>query len=296
MLVSQPTFNTINIKQGNNECNVSAWNSKEIYNPELSQLHDFASVIIFWRKIAMSFNNSVFTIKQGNYKTNIANAYIVYDLDAWPKTPLNNFKIKNCLSIVKNSYKEKWVHRGCGITCHGAGSWSLGNDFARYVVNFCFDNSLSSHADDCQSNFLVIGKGPTYGVHESFVSPEKKFSFKFGEAHTKFCLCLLYNHDNICCIKFSKANTKLCLSFRYNNDNSYLFANGKEIYMFKSDNKNVNFPTQFWLESLSNKFAAIDSREVSLKGNVYNFSVDYNPINKSNMLNIYKHLMVKDNT
>ena len=47
MLVSQPTFNTINIKQGNNECNVSAWNSKEIYNSELSQLHDFASVIIF---------------------------------------------------------------------------------------------------------------------------------------------------------------------------------------------------------------------------------------------------------
>ena len=75
-----------------------------------------------------------------------------------------------------------------------------------------------------------------------------------------------------------------------------MFANGKEIYMFKSDNKNVNFPTQFWLESVSNKFGAIDSREVSLKGNVYNFSVDYNPINKSNMLNIYKHLMVKDNT
>ena len=46
MLVSQPTFNTINVKQGNNECNVSAWKSKEIYNSELSQLHDFAPVII----------------------------------------------------------------------------------------------------------------------------------------------------------------------------------------------------------------------------------------------------------
>ena len=66
MLVSQPPFNTINVKQGNNECNVSAWKSKEIYNSELSQLHDFAPVIILWRKIAMPFNNSVFTIKQNN--------------------------------------------------------------------------------------------------------------------------------------------------------------------------------------------------------------------------------------
>ena len=207
-----------------------------------------------------------------------------------------NFKVKNCLFIVKNSYKEKWVYSGYGITCDGVGSWSFGNDFARNILIFCVDNSSSSHADDCQSNFLIIGKGPTFGVNESFGSQEKKFSFKFSKAHTKFCLSLLYNHDNIYCIKSSKANTKLCLSFHYNNDNNYLFVNGKEIYMFKADNKNVNFPNQFWLESVSNKFRAIDSREVSLKGNVYNFSVDYNAINKSNMLNIHKHLMVKDNT
>ena len=33
---------------------------------------------------------------------------------------------------------------------------------------------------------------------------------------------------------------------------------------FKGDNKNVNFPTQFCLGSISNRFNARESREVSL--------------------------------
>ena len=37
-----------------------------------------------------------------------------------------------------------------------------------------------------------------------------------------------------------------------------------------------------------------DSEEVSLKGNVYNFSVDYDAINKSDVLNIHKYLMTKN--
>ena len=34
------------------------------------------------------------------------------------------------------------------------------------------------------------------------------------------------------------------------------------------------FPTQFCLRSMSNGFGAIESRVVSLKGSVYDFSVD----------------------
>ena len=36
--------------------------------------------------------------------------------------------------------------------------------------------------------------------------------------------------------------TKACLSWHYNGDYGYLFVNGKNIYKFKEDNKNVNFP------------------------------------------------------
>ena len=45
----------------------------------------------------------------------------------------------------------------------------------------------------------------------------------------------------------------------------------------------------------SNGFSAHESREISLNRNVYDFSVDYNSIDKSNILNIHKYLMTKNN-
>ena len=82
----------------------------------------------------------------------------------------------------------------------------------------------------------------------------------------------------------------------YNADNSYLLANGKKMFKFKADNKNVNFPTLFCLGSRSDGFSNTESREVSLNGNVHDFSVDYNFIHKSDILNIHKYLMTKNNT
>ena len=46
---------------------------------------------------------------------------------------------------------------------------------------------------------------------------------------------------------------------------------------------------------MSNGFGATESREASLKSNVYDFSVDYNPIDKSHILNFHQCLMVKNN-
>ena len=164
--------------------------------------------------------------------------------------------------IRSNQYsdKERYVYSGYGIT--------FDNDIARNVIVFGVENSSSSHVDNHKNNFLRLGETPTIGINGSFGSPEKTFS-----------------------INFSKASTKFCLSFRYNADNSYLFFNGKEIFKFKPDNKNVNFPVQFCLASISNGFSATESREVSLNRNVYDFSVDYNSIDKSNILNIHKYLM-----
>ena len=85
------------------------------------------------------------------------------------------------------------------------------------------------------------------------------------------------------------------MNLHYNADNSYLFVNGKEIFKFKADNKNINFPTQFCLGSISNGFSANESREVSLNGNLYNFLVDSNSIDKSDILNIHEYLVNKNN-
>ena len=75
----------------------------------------------------------------------------------------------------------------------------------------------------------------------------------------------------------------------YNSDNNYFFVNGKEIFKFKANCKNADFPTQFCRGSISNQFSAFNFREVSLKRI---FSVDYNVIDKSDILNIHKYLIL----
>ena len=103
---------------------------------------------------------------------------------------------------------------------------------------------------------------------ENFVL-QKKFNINFTRANTKFC----------------------CSSLHYNTDNSYLFVNGKEIFKFKAGNKNVNFSNQFCLG-----FSVTESREVSLNGNMYDFTLSYNFIDKYDILNIDKCLMSNNNS
>ena len=138
---------------------------------------------------------------------------------------------------------------------------------ARYITAFGVANSLSPHSDNRKNNFLILGKSSTFGSNRSFDAPKKKFD-----------------------ISFSKANTKFCLSLHYKGGNNYLFVNGKEIFKFKAGNKNANFTTQFCLGNISDRLGALESREVSLNGNVYDF-----PVDKSDILNIHKYLMIKNN-
>ena len=111
----------------------------------------------------------------------------------------------------------------------------------------------------------MLGEGDTFD-NRSFGTPEKKFS-----------------------INISIAMVKVCLSLHYNCDSRYLFFIRKEIFKFKANNGNVNFSTQFCLGCISNGCGATESREVSLKANVYDFSVDYNAIDKSEILHIHKY-------
>ena len=66
------------------------------------------------------------------------------------------------------------------------------------------------------------------------------------------------------------------------------FVNIKKIYEFKTNDKNVNLSNQFCLGSTFNKFDYVQT-EVSVTENVYDFSVDYDAIDKSDILNILKY-------
>ena len=87
---------------------------------------------------------------------------------------------------------------GYRITFDSVASWSFHNDTASNVIIFGVDNSSSSHGDNCNNKFLVLGEGPTFGINEIFGSPEKKFSVSFTKANTKFCLNLNF------CLQFGK--------------------------------------------------------------------------------------------
>ena len=67
----------------------------------------------------------------------------------------------------------------------------------------------------------------------------------------------------------------------------------RKIDKFKTNKKNVHVPNQFCLVSISSKIN-IKAKEVSLEVNAYDFSVNYDAIDKSDKLNMHKHLMVKN--
>ena len=103
--------------------------------------------------------------------------------------------------------------------------WSFGNDSAKYVIIFGFDNSSSCRTNNLKNNFLILAEDLTFGINGSFGASEKQSD-----------------------INFRKAKTKFCLSLHYNADNSYLFVNGKQILNLRLVIKIITFHLDFVLE------------------------------------------------
>ena len=127
MLVYQPTLTVLELQKDKGTKYITGWKSKGVYNPKLIALHGafLYNVNYFGNTIGIQ-NSTPLVIEQNNYATKIVNVYIVYDLDNWPKNPLRNFTLKNCLfgatNEVKNNNKEKYVFSGYGIAFDGKDS------------------------------------------------------------------------------------------------------------------------------------------------------------------------------
>ena len=121
------------------------------------------------------------------------------------------FKQNNCATKIINSYPVY--------------------DLERSIIEYCLFGATNIVKNSDKEKWVYSSYGiVTYGINETFGSPEKKFS-----------------------INFSEANTKLWLS--------YLFVNGKGIFKFETDNKTVHFATQFCLGIISNGFVGIFKRK-----------------------------------
>ena len=220
-------------------------------------------------RTGIKFNNSVLVVEQNNYASKIVNVYIVCDEDTWPKNPLNNFTLKKCLfgtaNIAKNNVKEKFKYSGYGIVFDGAAEWVFNNDYDRNVIIFCVENVSSSHTDNRENDFLVLVEGPTFSINGNFGSPEK--SLVLILVKQRQCFVWVYIIVVMIVIYLQMEKKSIMLTFQL-----------------------------IFLGSISNKLGANDSIEVSLKGkgNVYDFSVDFNSFDKCNILNIHKCLMIKN--
>ena len=94
-------------------------------------------------------------------------------------------------------------------------------------------------------------------------------------------------------INFTKESTKFCLSLHYNGANSYLFVNGTEIIKFKAKDSEITaYP--LCLGNISKDWSVDNMKKTGLKGYIYDFSVDYDAIAVSHILDIHKYLMKKN--
>ena len=71
------------------------------------------SIKLFGYRSRIQLDNSVLVAEQQNFATKIINAYIVCNLDNWPKIPFSNFKLKNFFFSVTNIIKNVIKVSGC---------------------------------------------------------------------------------------------------------------------------------------------------------------------------------------
>ena len=97
--VYQTTLDTLELKKDKCTDYVLSWESKGVYNSKLKLLYTafLHSIKLSEYKMGITFDKNPLAVEQKNYLTKIGNVYTVYDLDAWPRNPTNNFKFKNCL-------------------------------------------------------------------------------------------------------------------------------------------------------------------------------------------------------
>ena len=129
--------------------------------------------------------------------------------------------------------------------------------------------NLSVHIDNKAKDILILGDGPIQGLGDTTLTAEAIYS-----------------------INFTQSNSTFCLSLHYNGSNSFLFVNTTKIYQFKVNDSEIKiYP--LCLGYVSVDFSPNSMINTGLDGSVYDFSVDYNIIDTSNIISIHKYLMKK---
>ena len=84
------------------------------------------------------------------------------------------------------------------------------------------------------------------------------------------------------------------MSLHYNGTNSYLIVSGIEIHKFKAKDSEI-IPYSLCLGNISKDWTNDNMKKTRFNGYVYDFSTDYKAIATSDILDIHKYLMKKNN-
>ena len=275
----QPISKYLKVTNGNNTNYIKSWKSRGLNdikiestktnNYFLNQRMDH----YITSKIRIKFDGGFLnrfppTILHGN----IVNIYIVYEITSDYKD-INYPTLENCIfgsaKLTKNADFDKYGYSGYGIGFDRETSFSIGNEIGKNVIIFGVDMSSSAKIDLRKKDILILGKGHTQGL-EHTLSAEKMYS-----------------------IHFTKKNTKFCLSLHYNGANSYLFVNGTEIIKYKAKDSEI-LAYSLCLGNISKDWTNDKMKKTGFNGCIYHFSTDYNAIAVSNILDIDKYLMKKN--
>ena len=176
------------------------------------------------------------------------------------------------MKIIKDVNTSNYRYSGYGICFDAESDFSFGNIVnGKNVIVYGVYMSFSPHATDKTQDIYVLGKDFNQGINGTTIYAED-----------------IYKHN------FTASNKKFVLSLHDNGDNSYLFVNGGQELKFRSV---VNFKDRnlLCLGNISSDWSTTESTKTGLYGNVYDFAVDYVPINSvGTIYDIHRYLMKKN--
>ena len=91
-------------------------------------------------------------------------------------------------------------------------------------------------------------------------------------------------------ISFTQSRKRFVLSLHYNGSNSFLFVNATTVDQFKAKNLEIK-DCALCLDNILKDFTINNTKKTRLKGFLIFFSVDLNPLDTKNILDIHKYLM-----
>ena len=101
------------------------------------------------------------------------------------------------IKLVRNAIKSEFNFNGQATAFQRAAMLNVCDGFARSIVTYGIDYSLTSHADNRKNNFLVLGEAPTQImilinllmklINDSTGAAEKKSVLILVKKNTKIC-------------------------------------------------------------------------------------------------------------